>query len=104
MPAIPGSQGWSFLLMRLYAPSGDLVRPAYAASTSHRVTSTKRPLLDSVSSNYPVDCGTNGDRLPKLGAAAAADTRLHIKAGAKRAADEMVARADALERAARRRQ
>jgi hypothetical protein len=32
----------SVLLTRLYLPSGDLVRPAYAASTRHWVTRSQR--------------------------------------------------------------
>jgi hypothetical protein len=37
------------------------VRPAYAASTSHRVTQAKRRFWRWVSIEKPVDCGSSGD-------------------------------------------
>jgi hypothetical protein len=38
----PGGRGLSVLLTRLYAPSGDVAEPAYAARTSHWAASMKR--------------------------------------------------------------
>jgi hypothetical protein len=56
----PGAPKVSVLLTRHYAPSGDFVRLAYAATTSHRVTSVEPHSWQFGSEAAPVDCGDFG--------------------------------------------